>query len=286
MKNTTIALLGLAALALTQQAKSQTAAKDTASKKHILQDQTPFDNMDQTWVNGNDRRDSSIFHIPYFTPEVFVDGNVTYSFENPIDHTVVGSTALARDNEMEISQLGFGGDFNYDGARARFMTQLGTRDEVVPRNDYSPYRGQYDLADAYRYISEAYGGYHFNVMHGINVDGGLFMSYIGLNSYYQVENWEYQASYTSDNTPWFFNGIRIQMFPSAKLKIEIWLINGWQSYGMFNEMPGLGGNITWQPNENVKLLTNDYYGSDDAGLPGRHRWHSDNSLLVRYFHHK
>jgi RNA polymerase sigma-70 factor (ECF subfamily) len=26
------------------------------------------------------------------------------------------------------------------------------------------------------------------------VDAGMFMSYIGLNSYYQVENWEYQAS--------------------------------------------------------------------------------------------
>ncbi len=277
------ALLALAALALTQQANAQTTpAKDTA--KHVIADQTPFDNMDQTWINGNDRRDSSIFHIPYFSPEIFIDANATYSFANPIDHTVVGSTALSRDNEMQISQLGFGGDFSYGGARGRFMTQFGTRDEVVPRNDYSPYRGQYDLQDAYRYISEAYGGYHFNVWHGINVDGGLFMSYIGLNSYYQVENWDYQASYTSDNTPWFFNGIRTQLFPSNNLKIELWLINGWQSYATFNDMPGFGGNITWCPNENIKLLTNDYYGSDAAGILARHRFHSDNSLLVRYFH--
>jgi hypothetical protein len=284
MKIVKITLLTLATLTFTYQAKSQTYAKDTASKKHILQDQVPFDNMDQSWVNGNDRRDSSVFHIPYFVPEIFCDANVTYSGNNPIDQTVVGSTALARDNEMDISDLGFGGDFNYDGARGRFMTQFGTRDEVVPRNDYSTYRGQYDMQDAYRYISEAYGGYHFNVMHGINVDGGLFMSYIGLNSYYQVENWDYQASYTSDNTPWFFNGIRTQIFPTNTLKIEIWLINGWQSYGSFNDMPGFGGNITWMPNENIKLLTNDYYGSDDAGYFGRHRIHSDNSLLVRYYH--
>ncbi|HTA26264.1 MAG TPA: outer membrane beta-barrel protein, partial [Bacteroidia bacterium] len=281
MKTTTIALLALAALALTQQANSQTSAQP---KKDSIKDQTPFDGMDQSWVNGNDRRDSSVFHIPYFSPEIFVDANATYSGNNPIDHTVVGSTALARNNEMEISQLGFGGDFNYNGARGRFMTQFGTRDEVVPRNDYSPYRGQYDLADAYRYISEAYGGYHFNCMHGINVDGGLFMSYIGLNSYYQPENWDYQASYTSDNTPWFFNGIRVQLFPSNFVKIEIWLINGWQSYATFNANPGFGGNITWIPNENVKLLTNDYYGQDAAGLLGRHRFHSDNSLLIRYFH--
>ncbi|HTB08049.1 MAG TPA: outer membrane beta-barrel protein [Bacteroidia bacterium] len=283
MKTTTIALLALATLALTkQQANAQAAPKDTVKK---IADQTPFDNMDLTWINGNDRRDSSIFHIPYFNPEIFVDANATYSFANPIDHTVVGSTALARDNEMQISQLGFGGDFSYGNARARFITQFGTRDEVVPRNDYSPYHGQYDLQDAYRYLSEAYGGYHFNVWHGINVDGGLFMSYIGLNSYYQVENWDYQASYTSDNTPWFFNGIRTQIFPSNKLKIELWIINGWQSYASFNDMPGFGGVIEWHPNENVKVISNNYIvGSDDAGDFGRHRFHTDNSFLLRYFH--
>ncbi len=284
MKAITILLMGSITITLTNKAHSQGIARDTTAKKTAMQDQVPFDNMDQTWVNGNDRRDSSVFHIPYFTPEIFVDANITASGADPIDHTVVGSTALARNNEMEISQLGFGGDFNYNGARGRFMTQFGTRDEVVPRNDYSTYRGQYDLQDAYRYISEAYGGYHFNVWHGINVDGGLFMSYIGLNSYYQVENWDYQASYTSDNTPWFFNGIRIQIFPCNNLKIEPWIINGWQSYATFNSNPGFGGDITWIPNENVKILTNDYYGQDDAGLLGRHRFHSDNSFLLRYFH--
>jgi hypothetical protein len=184
---------------------------------------------------------------------------------------------------MQVSAAVIGGEFNYNGARGRILTQFGTRSTVVPRNDYSPYRGQYKMADMYRYISEAYGGYHFNVLHGINVDAGMFMSYVGLNSYYQVENWEYQASFTSDNTPWFFNGLRVQIFPSKTLKLEGWIINGWQSYGMFNEMPGVGGNITWCPKESIKLLTNDYYGSDAAGLPGRKRFHSDNSLLVRFY---
>jgi hypothetical protein len=255
----------------------QLHAQDTVQPK------IPFDGMDMTWQNGNDRRTSQALQTKYFTGTVLLDANYTYSFNNPIDNTVVGSTALARNNEMEVSCAALGGEFNYEGARAKIMTQFGTRSTVVPRNDYSPYRGQYDLANVYRYISEAYAGYHFNVWHGINVDAGMFMSYIGLNSYYQAENWEYQASFTSDNTPWFFNGIRVQMFPTAKLKIEPWIINGWQSYGKFNSMPGFGTNITWCPNENIKMLTNDYYGTDAAMIPDRKRFHSDNSLLVRYF---
>ena len=262
----------------------QCPAQAVAAAGSVQQEEKiPFGGMDQTWLNGNDRRDSSIFHNPFFTPSVMVDVNYTYSFNNPVDNTVVGSTALARNNEMEVSSVALGGDFNYKGARGRIMTQFGTRSTIVPRNDYSPYRGQYDLADVYRYISEAYAGYHWNKWYGINVDFGMFMSYVGLNSYYQCENWEYQASFTSDNTPWYFNGLRLQAFPSKYVKLELWVINGWQSYGKFNTMPGLGGNFTWCPNEKVKLLTNDYFGTDAAGVPDRKRFHSDNSFLYRYY---
>lgn len=245
----------------------------------------PFSDIDVSWQNGSDRRTENIWKgNKYFTPSIFVDVNYTHSFNTPNDNTVVGSTALTRDDEVQLSALHFGGDFNYKGARARFMTQFGTRSTVVPRNDFSTYRGQYKLADVYRYLSEASAGYHFDKWYGINVDAGLFMSYLGLNSFYQAENWEYQASFTSDNTPWFFSGVRVQIFPSKHLKIEPWLVNGWQSYGKFNSMPGIGGNITWMPNSNIKLLTNNYFGTDAGGIPDRKRFHSDNSFLMRYYH--
>ncbi len=254
------------------------------AQQDTIKEKIPFDGLDMTWQNGSDRRTSPpVLASKYFTGSVMMDVNYTHSFNNPNDNTVVGSTALARNNEFQVSSANLGGDFNYEGARGRIMMQFGTRSTVVPRNDFSVYRGQYQLDNVYRYLSEAYAGYHFNKWYGINVDAGMFMSYIGLNSYYQVENWEYQASFTSDNTPWYFSGLRVQLFPTKHLKVEGWLINGWQSYGKFNNMPGLGGNVTWCPNEAVKLLTNDYYGTDAAGLKNRIRFHSDNSLLVRYF---
>ena len=254
------------------------------AQQDTLKVKIPFEGMDMTWQNGSDRRTTPpVLAGKYFTGSVMLDVNYTHSFNNPNDNTVVGSTALARNNEFQVSSANLGGDFTYEGARGRIMMQFGTRSTVVPRNDFSVYRGQYQLDNVYRYLSEAYAGYHFDKWYGINVDAGMFMSYIGLNSYYQVENWEYQASFTSDNTPWYFNGLRVQLFPTKHLKVEAWLINGWQSYGKFNSMPGLGGNVTWCPNEAVKLLTNDYYGTDAAGLKNRIRFHSDNSLLVRYF---
>jgi hypothetical protein len=244
----------------------------------------PFAFGDFSWLNGTSRKTSPpAFDSKYFTGDVTFDFNYTHSYNNPIDNTVVGSTALSRNNELQLSFLGVGGDIHVNNVRGRIMMQFGTRSTVVPRNDGSSYKGQYDLQTIYRYISEAYAGYHWDVWHGINLDAGIFMSYIGLFSYNNFENWSYQPSYTSDNTPWFFNGLRLQTFPSDKLKVELWLINGWQSYGMFNNSPGTGYSIYYRPKEKVDWVFNGYYGHDDEGAPQRWRIHSDNSYELRYY---
>jgi hypothetical protein len=262
---------------------AQLFKKDTASAPAS----DPFAFGDFSWLNGNSRKTTPpAFDSKYFTGDVTFDLNYTHSYNNPLDNTVVGSTALARNNELQLSFMGVGGDIHVNNVRGRVMMQFGTRSTVVPRNDFSSYKGQYDLQTIYRYISEAYAGYHWDKWHGINLDAGIFMSYIGLFSYNNFENWGYQPSYTSDNTPWFFNGLRLQTFPTDKLKVELWLVNGWQSYGRFNHSPGMGVSIYYRPKETVDYVFNNYYGKDDEGAPGRFRFHSDNSYQLRYLNRK
>lgn len=244
----------------------------------------PFTFADFTWLNGNPRTKDTPYATQFFTPEIRADVNYTYDFRHPQDDTISGSSEVFRSNEVQVTQLGIGGDFHYSDVRARVMTQFGLYSQTTPRNDASPARGQWNLADAYRYLSEAYGGYHFHVQHGLNVDAGIFMSYIGLFSYYQFDNWAYQPSYVSSNTPWFFNGARLQWFPTAKLKIEPWFINGWQSYGRFNSRPGVGGQILYRPNGKWSIVGNQYaLGRDTLGVGKRTRYHSDDSVEYKYF---
>ncbi|MGA2415867.1 MAG: outer membrane beta-barrel protein [Candidatus Sulfotelmatobacter sp.] len=195
-----------------------------------------------------------------------------------------GSSELFRSNEIQLEQLGLGGDFHYDNVRARFMTQFGMYSTATIRNDPSYAKGQWNIADADRYLAEAYGGYHLDALNGINIDAGIFMSYIGLFSYYNFDNWAYQPSYVSSNTPWFFEGVRIQVFPNPHLKIEPWIINGWQSYGSSNSRKGLGGQIKWTPRSWVNVISNNYgLGHDDLYIPNRARIHTDNSIEIKYF---
>jgi hypothetical protein len=250
----------------------------------------PFAFADWTWLNGTPRNKDAVWDSKFFTPEVRFDTHYVMDFNHPRDDTLGGSTEIFRTNEIQVEQISVGGDFHWQNVRGRLLTMDGMFSVTTPRNDASAGRGQWDLRGAYKYISEAWGGYHWDVNHGLNVDAGIFVSYIGLFSYYNFDNWAYQPSYVSSNTPWFFNGVRIQWFPTDKLKIEPWIINGWQSYGRLGSKPGLGGQILYRPKPWVSLVFNNYGMGEDTlgsanGQFGRSRIHTDDSVEIKYYDH-
>jgi len=279
-------------VAMVQPQESTTAATSAAQAPAVpaVDTVTPFAYADWTWLNGTPRNKDAVWDSKFFTPEIRFDTNFVSSFNHPQDDTIGGSSEIFRSNEIQVEQISFGGDFHWQNVRGRVLTMNGMFGVTTPRNDASPGRGQWDLRGAYKYVSEAYGGYHWNVNHGLNVDAGIFVSYIGLFSYYNFDNWAYQPSYVSSNTPWFFNGLRIQWFPTNKLKIEPWIINGWQSYGRFGHKPGLGGQILYRPKPWLSLVFNNYGMGEDTlgtgnGSLGRSRIHTDDSIEVKYYDH-
>jgi hypothetical protein len=246
--------------------------------------ETPFAFADFTWMLSNSRNHDEVLDGKYFSGEFRVDTNYMYDYEHPIDHTLIGTTEGERTGEFNIQALNIGGDFHAGNMQGRILTQFGSVSTAVPRNDASYSQGQWDLADAYRYLSEMYAGYHINVQHGLNLQVGDFLSFIGLFSYYSFDNWMYQPSYVSSNTPWFFTGMRAQWFPTNKLKIEPWLINGWQTYAKYNGREGVGGQILWRPTANLDFVWNTYtLGRDTLGNNNRSRYHEDDSQEYKYY---
>jgi hypothetical protein len=250
----------------------------------------PFAYADWTWLNGNPRNKELVWDSKFFTPEIRLDVHYVNDYNHPRDDSMGGSTEIFRSNEVQVEQISFGGNFHWQNVNARILTMNGMFGVTTPRNDASAGRGQWDLRGAYKYVSEANAGYHWDVNHGLNLDAGIFVSYIGLFSYYNFDNWTYQPSYVSSNTPWFFNGVRIQWFPTDKLKIEPWIINGWQSYGRMGSKPGLGGQILYRPLPWLSMVFNNYGMGEDTvgngdGHFGRSRIHTDDSIEIKYYDH-
>jgi hypothetical protein len=104
------------------------------------------------------------------------------------------------------------------------------------------------------------------------------------------ENWSYQRSMVCDFTPFYFQGARVQFYPTKKFKTELWILNGWQSYNSWSKNPGIGNSNYYRPNENIQLAANFYYGNDSKSgtteLSKVHRFHHDNSIVYRYYKSK
>jgi hypothetical protein len=314
---TTVLAAGTFAPALAQTTETATAQNpatkaDTAATTAKI----PFDGMDLSWVNGQNRQQNFPLQLKdkdgetVLTGTTFLDGNFNYNFARPLDHTQTISAVTGRANEFSLALASIGIESNYKNIIGRLWLQTGAMLNVVQETDGSVLRGRNTgtttgangvnagsgiTGNNLKYIREAAAGYHFNVAYGLNLELGIFMSYIGLESYVTQENWSYQRSLVCDFTPFYFQGARAQFYPSKKFKTELWLMNGWQTYQMYNNRPAIGNSNYYRPSENLQLVANFYYGNDSrpgtdslsvgrAAYPSVQRFHHDNSIVARYYH--
>jgi len=243
----------------------------------------PFSWGDFTWMNGQSRQHSSPLALTSFmTLSVYLDAYYLFSFNQPIDDTLTGTGTTSRHNEIQMNLVSLGVDILYEHMIGRFSFQYGGWLDIVQDLDGTVDRGRSLSTSSLRYIREATLGAHIDELEGINIEAGIFMSYIGLESYLVGENWNYARSIVCEHTPFYFQGVRAQIF-FHNVKIEPWLMNGWQTYGHWNFEPSGGLAIRWQPWEELAIIANFYVGTDTRGQPGRVRAHHDHSVVLRYF---
>ncbi len=85
-------------------------------------------------------------------------------------------------------------------------------------------------------------------------------------------------------TPFYFSGARLQAYLNKKIKQEVWLLNGWQTYNGWNKTIGIGSSTYYRPNTNVQFVANFYFaGHDTRNIPGLLRFHHDHSVVLRYY---
>lgn len=289
LRTTTVAGIFMAIMAAgTAKAQDHEMRDSTATTSKI-----PFEGYDLSWINGQNRQTDFPLTLKdksgetILTGVAYMDAYYNYDFNRPKDNTHTISSAIGRSNEVTINMASIGLETSYKNMIGRLWLQFGQMGSIVQDQDGSTGHGRNSSINNLKYIREAAAGYHFDVWHGLNVEAGIFMSYVGLESYVLNENWSYQRSLPCDFTPFYFQGARIQAYPSKKLKQEIWVLNGWQTYNSFNTGLGLGSSTYYRPNENLQLVANFYLnGRDTRNNPDLRRFHHDNSIVARYYHRK
>ena len=190
----------------------------------------------------------------FFTPEIRLDTDFISSFNHPKDDTIAGSTEIFRSNEVQIEQISFGGDFHWQNVRGRILTMGGMFGVTTPRNDASVGRGQWDLRGAYKYFSEAYGGYHFNVNHGLNVDAGIFVFIHRIVQLLQLRQLGVSAAICIVEHTLVFQRSSRAVVPHRQIEDRA-MVHQWMA-------------ILWQVRQHARLGWTDLVPSDAVALAG------------------
>ncbi len=257
----------------------------TEPDKPIDVQEPPFGEFDFAWMNGNNPQPASLLTMGPVTWSVLVDVYYAWQFAQPIDHTIFPTTTAPRHDEISLNLAHLGVDLTgLDGPIGRLYIQYGSTVETIAGQDTTTTRGFFLTNRLLQYVEQAAAGWHFHTMHGVNVEAGIFPSYIGLESYLPEENWSYTHGFMSDATPYYFFGLRTQLFPTSRLKIEVWVVNGWQTFGEWHEARAGGYLWNWRPREWLSLVNSLYVGQEVEGDPGSLRIYSDNDIQLRYFH--
>jgi hypothetical protein len=259
-------------------------AEDLKPPKPFDVEHPPFSLDDYSWMNGNNRQPASLLNTGPLTLSLYIDTFYAYQFSNPKDHTIFPTTVAARHNEFGVNLASFGVEVTgLDGPIGRLYLQDGINTETDAGQDASTNRGYFLQQRSMLAIQQVGAGWHFHELDGINVEVGLFPSYVGLESYLPQENWNYLRPFLSDFTPYYFTGSRTQIFFTPRTKLELWLVNGWQSYGKYNEAFGVGYLFNWRPNGNFSLTHSLYNGSEHPADSSSNRAYTDNYFQWRYY---
>lgn len=262
------------------------AAAEAPPKKQPLDvREPPFADYDLSWLNGSNRQPASLLVLGPVTWSLYVDGYYAWQFREPVDHTIFPTTTAPRHNELSLNLVALGADVTgLDGPIGRLYLQYGANVATDAGQDTTVSRGFYLRNHVFDYIQQAAVGWHFHWFHGFNLEIGIFPSYFALESYLPQENWNYLHPFISDFTPYYFAGIRSQLFPTRHLKLELWVVNGWQTFGQWHETRAGGHQITWRPREWLSLGNSAYIGREVQNDPDSLRIYLDNYAQVRYYH--
>lgn len=259
------------------------AGAESSHDKPLDEREPPFGEHDYAWMNGSNPQPPSLLVMGPLTWSLYVDTYFAWQFQQPIDHTIFPTTTAPRHDEISLNLAHLGVDVTgIDGPIGRLYVQYGSIVNTIAGQDASPTRGFFLNNGFLQYVEQAAAGWHFHSLHGINAELGIFPSYVGLESYLPEENWCYTHAFVADATPYYFFGFRGQIYPADDLKIELWIVNGWQTFGKWHELPSGGYLWNWRPNGWLSFVNSVYLGQEVELDPGSLRLYSDNNIQVKY----
>jgi hypothetical protein len=201
----------------------------------------------------------------------YVDAYYAYQFnqQGPGDAPLL--TQPARHNEFNINLAFVEATLSAERVRGRLALQAGT--SVQANYAGEPTDGANSGPLLARHIQEAVAG--IRVADSVWIDGGIFFSHIGSESWVSRDNWTYTRSLIAEYSPYYESGVKVTWSPGDRLSATFALVNGWQNISENNADKAIGIRVDYSPTAVIALSYANFIGNEQP---------EDTPASRRYFH--
>lgn len=203
---------------------------------------------------------------PRLTFGAFVDGYYAYDFGRPASHDRAWTTQAARHDEFNVNLAHVAVQYTAPTTRARLALQAGTSVQVNYAFEPDEIAGQTNHLPL---IQEATLG--VAVAPTLWIDGGIFFSHIGSESWISIDNPTYTRSLPTEFAPYYQAGVRATWNATPALTAQLNVINGWQVIAENNEDKAVGVRLDWAASPALTVSYSNFVGREphaDTGEQG------------------
>ena len=201
---------------------------------------------------------------PDTTPKItfggFVDSYYAFDFNRPANFDRAFTTQPARHNEFNVNLAYVEAKLDAPSIRGRFALQTGT--SVQSNYAGEPRNGSVSGPDLARLIQEAVVG--AKIADNLWVDGGIFLSHIGMEGFISRDNPIYTRSLVADYSPYYESGAKLTWQATPQITALVTVVNGWQNISETNAAKSAGVRIDYAPSSSTTFSYFNYVGDEGA----------------------
>jgi len=194
----------------------------------------------------------------------FIDTYYAYDFDQPPNFDRAYTAQAARANEFNVNLAYMDAVVNSDRVHGRFALQTGNSVQATYAGE--PTVGKVSGPSVSQFIQEAWAGYR--VTDKLWINGGIYFSHIGMESFISKDNWTYTRSMMGEFSPTYQSGVWAAYQFNDDWSGQLHLINGWQNISENNQNKALGTQISYAPEGGWSATYNTFWGQK-VGNQGR-----------------
>jgi Putative beta-barrel porin-2, OmpL-like. bbp2 len=188
----------------------------------------------------------------------FVDSYYAYDFGRPVNFDRPFTTQAERHDEFNVNLVYVEAKVSGPRVRGRLALQAGT--SVQSNYAGEPTIGTVSGPSLSRFIQEAVAGYQ--IMPSLWVDGGIFLSHIGMENFTSRDNLTYTRSLSSDYTPFYQSGVKLTWQATPKLTALVTVVNGWQVISENNHDKAVGARLDYARSPSTTFSYYNFIGNE------------------------